>query len=162
MEGEINEKNIIKFIQDLENNKIKSYIKSSEVPGENNEDVSIIVGKTLEKEVINNNKDVILLFYSPLCKHLPQNCKDLLQNYSDVAKKLKKLNPNLIIAKIDGIENEVESIQISSIPKIKFFPGNKKNQTPIDYDGDNSANDIIKFIKENSSFNIILDVNEEL
>jgi protein disulfide-isomerase A1 len=162
MEKELNEENIMEFITDWENKKIKPYIKSSDVPKENNEDVFILVGKTFEKEVINNNKDVIVLFYSPLCKHLTQNCKELLQNYSDVAKKLKKLNPNLIMAKIDGIENEVESIHISSFPKIKFFPGNKKNQTPIDYDGDNSVNDLIKFIKENSSFKIILDVNEEL
>ena len=162
LEKELNEENIMKFIDDWENKKIKSYIKSSEVPEKNNEDIFILVGKTFEKEVINNNKDAIVLFYSPLCKHLHQNCKDLLQNYSDVAKKLKKLNPNLIIAKIDGIENEVESIQISSFPKIKFFPGNKKNKTPIDYDGDNSVNDIIKFIKENSSIKIILDVNDEL
>ena len=162
MEKELNEENIMEFITDWENKKLKPYIKSSDVPKENNEDVFILVGKTFEKEVINNNKDVIVLFYSPLCKHLTQNCKELLQNYSDVAKKLKKLNPNLIMAKIDGIENEVESIHISSFPKIKFFPGNKKNQTPIDYDGDNSVNDLIKFIKENSSFKIILDANEEL
>ena len=162
IEKELNKENIMEFINDWENKKIKSYIKSSEVPEKNNDDVFILVGKTFENEVINNNKDVIVLFYSPLCKHLTQNCKDLLKNYSDVAKKLKKLNPNLIMAKIDGIDNEVESIQISSFPKIKFFPGNKKNKPPIDYDGDNSVNDIIKFIKENSSFKIILDVNEEL
>ena len=162
IEKELNEENIMKFIDDWENKRIKSYIKSTEVPEKNDEDVFILVGKTFEKEVINNNKDVVVLFYSPLCKHLTQNCKELLQNYSDVAKKLKKLNPNLIMAKIDGIENEVESIQISSFPKIKLFPGNEKNKTPIDYDGDNSVNDIIKFIKENSSFEIILDVNEEL
>ena len=162
IEKELNEENIMEFISDWENKRIKSYIKSSDVPEKNNDDVFILVGKTFENEVINNNKDVIVLFYSPLCKHLTQNCKDLLKNYSDIAKKLKKLNPNLIMAKIDGIENEVESIQISSFPKIKFFPGNKKNKPPIDYDGDNSVNDIIKFIKENSSFKIILDVNEEL
>ena len=104
----------------------------------------------------------MILFYSPLCYHLHENCKELLQNYPEVAKKLKKLNPNLIMAKIDAIENEVESIQISSFPKVKFFPGKKKNKAPIDYDGDNSIDDIIKFIKENSSNNIILDVNEEL
>ena len=71
---------------DWENKKIKPYIKSSDVPKENNEDVFVLVGKTFEKEVINNNKDVIVLFYSPLCKHLTQNCKELLQNYSDVIK----------------------------------------------------------------------------
>jgi protein disulfide-isomerase A1 len=162
MDEELNEENILKFITNWENKKINSYIRSSEEPETNDGDVKIIVGKTFQKEVIDNEKDVMILFYSPLCYHLHENCKELLQNYPEVAKKLKKLNPNLIMAKIDAIENEVESIQISSFPKVKFFPGKKKNKAPIDYDGDNSIDDIIKFIKENSSNNIILDVNEEL
>ena len=125
-------------------------------------DFFIIVKKTSEKEVINNDKDVMLLFYSPLCYYLHHHCKELIQNYPEVAKRLKKLNPKLLFAKIDGIENEVESIQISSFPKIKFFPGKQKGKISIDYDGDNSIDDIIKFIKEHASNHIIIDENEEL
>ena len=162
MEGEINEENILEFVQDWENKKIKSYIKSAEVPEENDNDVIVVVGKTFEREVIYNKKDVVVLFYSTLCKHLLQNCKELLQNYAEVAEKLIRLNPNLIMAKIDVIENEVESIHISSFPKIKLFPANKKDKAPIDYDGDNSVNDIIKFINEKAYYNIILPEHEEL
>ena len=43
MEGELNERNILKFIEDWENNKIKSYVKSSEIPKVNDEDVFILV-----------------------------------------------------------------------------------------------------------------------
>ena len=162
LEGELNEDNILNFVQNWENKKLKSYIKSAEEPEENNGDVFIVVGKTFEKEVINNDKDVILLFYSPLCYYLHHHCKELIQNYPEVAKRLKKLNPKLLFAKIDGIENEVESIQISSFPKIKFFPGKQKGKISIDYDGDNSIDDIIKFIKEHASNHIIIDENEEL
>ena len=162
LEGELSEENILKFVQNWENKKLKSYIKSAEEPEENKEDVFVVVGKTFEKEVINNDKDVILLFYSPLCYYLHHHCKELLQNYPVVAKRLKKLNPKLLFAKIDGVENEVESIIISSFPKVKFFPGKQKDKNPIDYDGDNSIDDIIKFIKEHSSHNIIFDENEEL
>ena len=120
------------------------------------------MGKTYEKEVINNNKDVVVLFYSPLC----YRCKALLPKYELVAEKLKPKNPNLILAKIDGIENEVETIDDNTFPKIRFYPGNKKNKSPIEYNGDNSVLDIIKFIKNNASNPIIIDEkinkNEEL
>ena len=153
IEGEINEENILNFINNWENKKIKSYVKSSEEPKENNEDVFIVVGNTFEKEVINNNKDIMVLFYSPWCFH----CKALLPKYEEVAKKLKKKNNKLILMKINAIENEVESIDNIGFPKIKFYPGNKKDRPPIDYNGDKSVEDIIEFIKNNSANSIIID-----
>ena len=153
MEGEINEKNILKFIEDWENNKLKPHLKSAEEPKENNADVFVVVGKTYEKEVINNDKDVMLLFYAPWCGH----CKALHPKYEEVAKKLKEKNPKLLLAKIDATENEVENINISGFPTVKFYPGNKKNKAPIDYNGDRSVNDMIKFIKTNAATPIIYD-----
>ena len=152
IEGELNEKNILNFVDKWENKKIKSYVRSSEEPKENNGDVFIVVGNTFEKEVINNNKDIMVLFYSPWCYH----CKALLPKYEEVAKKLKNKNNNLILMKIDAIENEVESIDNYGFPKIKFYPGNKKDK-PIDYNGDKSIEDIIKFIKNNAYNPIIID-----
>ena len=153
MEGEINEKNILKFIEDWENNKLKPHLKSAEEPKENKGDVFVVVGKTYEKEVINNDKDVMLLFYAPWCGH----CKALHPKYEEVAKKLKEKNPKLLLAKIDATENEVENINISGFPTVKFYPGNKKNKAPIDYNGDRSVNDMIKFIKTNAATPIIYD-----
>ena len=153
MEGEISEKNILKFIEDWENNKLKPHLKSAEEPKENNADVFVVVGKTYEKEVINNDKDVMLLFYAPWCGH----CKALHPKYEEVAKKLKAKNPKLLMAKIDATENEVENINISGFPTVKFYPGNKKNKAPIDYNGDRSVDDMIKFIKTNAATPIVLD-----
>ena len=153
MEGEINEKNILKFIEDWENNKLKPHLKSAEEPKVNKDDVFVVVGKTYEKEVINNDKDVMLLFYAPWCGH----CKALHPKYEEVAKKLKEKNPKLLLAKIDATENEVENINISGFPTVKFYPGNKKNKAPIDYNGDRSVNDMIKFIKTNAATPIIYD-----
>ena len=160
MEEDINEKNILKFVENWENKKIKSYVKSEEIPKDNNGDVFIIVGNTFEKEVINNKKDIMVLFYSPWCYH----CKALLPKYEEVAKTLKDKNKNLLLTKINAIENEIESIDDYGFPKIKFYPGNKKDKPPIDYNGDKSVEDIIKFIKNNADNPIIIDkgVNSEL
>ena len=153
MEGEINEKNILQFIDDWENNKLKPHLKTAEEPKENNGDVFVVVGKTYEKEVINNDKDVMLLFYAPWCGH----CKALHPKYEEVAKKLKAKNPKLLLAKMDYTENEVDNINISGFPTVKFYPGNKKNKAPIDYDGDRTVEDMIKFIKTNAATPIIYD-----
>ena len=160
MEEDLNEKNILKFVDNWENKKIKSYVKSEEIPKDNNGDVFIIVGNTFEKEVINNKKDVMVLFYSPWCYH----CKALLPKYEEVAKTLKDKNTNLLLTKINAIENEIESIDDYGFPKIKFYPGNKKDKRPIDYNGDKSVEDIIKFIKNNADNPIIIDngINSEL
>ncbi len=59
--------------------KKKSYVKSTEIPKENNGDVLfIIVGDKFKDEVINNNKDIVVLFYSPWCYNY-KHCKALLQ-----------------------------------------------------------------------------------
>ena len=160
MEEDLNEKNILKFVDNWENKKIKSYVKSEDIPKDNNGDVFIIVGNTFEKEVINNKKDIMVLFYSPWCYH----CKALLPKYEEVAKTLKDKNKNLLLTKINAIENEIESIDDYGFPKIKFYPGNKKDKPPIDYNGDKSVEGIIKFIKNNADNPIIIDngINSEL
>ena len=93
----------------------------------------------------------MLLFYAPWCGH----CKALHPKYEEVAKKLKAKNPKLVMAKIDATENEVESVNISGFPTVKFYPGNKKDKAPLDYNGDRSVEDIIKFIKTNAATPIV-------
>ena len=151
MEGEITEQNILKFVEDWENKKLKPHLKSAEEPKENKGDVLIVVGKTFERDVIKNDKDVMLLFYATWCGH----CKALHPKYEEVAKKLKEKNPKLVMAKIDATENEVESVNISGFPTVKFYPGNKKDKAPLDYNGDRSVEDIIKFIKTNAATPIV-------
>jgi len=146
MKGDINYDNILKFFQDWEQNKLKRALKSEKEPKNNNDIVRVIVGKTFEKEVINNDKDVMLIFYAPWCNH----CKEFMPKYEEAANKLK-VNDKLIFAKIDGSANEVESITISGFPTLFFFPGNKKSEKPIQYNGKRTTEEIIEFIKKYSN-----------
>ena len=157
MNGEINVENILKFIEKWEKNDLKRELKSENEPKINNGNVFVIVGKTFEKEVINNDKDVILLFYAPWCTH----CKELSPKYEEVGKILKKNNPKLLVAKIDGSQNEVESIDIPAFPTILFFPGNQKKRSPIEYKGKRNTDDIIEFIMKYSYNKITYEIEEE-
>ena len=156
MKGDINYDNILKFFQDWEQNKLKRALKSEKEPKNNNDIVRVIVGKTFEKEVINNDKDVMLIFYAPWCNH----CKEFMPKYEEAANKLK-VNDKLIFAKIDGSANEVESITISGFPTLFFFPGNKKSEKPIQYNGKRTTEDIIEFIKKYSSNKIKEKIEKE-
>ena len=152
MKGEINYDNIIKFIKDWEENKLKRNLKSEKEPKNNNGTVFIVVGKNFEKEVINNDKDIMVMFYAPWCNH----CKEFMPKYEEAAKILKK-NNKLILAKIDGSANEVEQVTITGFPTILFFRGNKKNEKPLQYNGKRTTKDIIQFIKKHSSYEIEID-----
>ena len=152
MDGDINVENILKFVEKWEKNELKRQLKSEKIPKINKGNVYIVVGKSFEKEVINNDKDVMLLFYAPWCTH----CKELSPKYEEVGIKLKDKNPKLLIAKIDGSLNEIENISISGFPTIMFFPGNQKDKKPIEYKGRRTTEDIIQFIKKNA-YNKIID-----
>ena len=155
MKGEINYENIINFIKDWEDNKLKRSLKSEKEPRNNNGNVKIVVGKSFEKEVIKNDKDVMVLFYAPWCNH----CKEFMPKYEEAAKILKG-NDKLILAKMDGSANEVESVSIKGFPTILFYKGNNK-ENPVRYEGKRTTEDIIRFIKINSANKIKVDDEDE-
>ena len=65
MTRKINEQNINTFISDWESGKLKQYLRSQDPPTKNLEAVKIVVGKTFDEIVLDNTKDVFIVFYSP-------------------------------------------------------------------------------------------------
>lgn len=153
MGGNIEEENILNFIEKWEKNLLNKFLKSEEEPKDNNDIIFKVVGKTYKKEVINNDKDVMVLFYSLESKESMQ----LLNIYEKVAKKIKFRNPNIILAKIDGSKNEIDSVIIHGFPIIKFYPGDKKDNSPLEYRGEKTIKDIINFIKKYAYNKVILE-----
>ena len=149
MEGLINEENIINFYNKWKDNKLKIILKSEDIPKENNGPVYKIVSDSFKKEVLNNDKDVLVKFYAPWCIH----CQELAPIYIELANKLKKYNDKLLIAEADATANEFEGVDVRSFPTIKFWPGkNKKN--PIDFNDDLTLNGFMSFLKKHSSHGI--------
>lgn len=145
MEGEINEANIMQFVDDWTNGKLRPTLKSEEIPTEQKENVYTLVGKSFDQIVMDPTKDVLVEFYAPWCGH----CKKIAPIYEELAGNMKH-NTNLIIAKMDSTANEVEAVSIQGFPTIKFFPANNKSN-PIDFNGDRTVEGFTKFLTEHAT-----------
>ena len=128
MTGGINEENMMIFINQFKKGKLTPYIRSEPVPKNNKGDVVKLVGSIYKKEVIENDKDVLVYFVSSKCKE----CKEFEPELEKLAKKLKKNNSKLVIATMDATLNDVEDLNINDFPTIVFYPGNGKDEEPLE------------------------------
>ena len=139
----INEENMMYFINEFKKGRLTPYVRSEPVPKENKGDLVKLVGSTFHKEVYENDKDVLIYFVSPWCT----KCKDFEPELEKLAKKLKQNNNKLLITTIDATLNDVEDFQIHNFPTIMFYPGNAKDDEPIELKGRKNSVEILeKFI----------------
>ena len=158
MTGGINEENIMYFINQFKKGKLTPYIRSESSPKNKNKDVIKLVGKTFKKEVLENDKDILVYFVSPSCNE----CKEFEPELIKLSQKLKKVNNKLVIATIDATLNDVENLQIHNFPTIMFYPGNVKDEEPLEIK-ERDIESIETFIIKNSyNKNIEEEINQDL
>lgn len=144
--GEITAEAILKFQQDFTSGALSPALKSEPIPENNDGPVKVIVGKSFNDIVYDEDKDVLVEFYAPWCGH----CKSLAPIYEELGQKLAG-NKHIVIAKMDSTANESADVSIKGFPTLKFFPkGSKKN--PIDYDGERTLDGFMTFLKAKTTF----------
>ncbi|CAJ0600087.1 unnamed protein product [Cylicocyclus nassatus] len=145
-DGEL-EENLEAFMKKLSAGKIKPYYKSAPIPRDDKGPVRIVVGANFEKIVNDESKDILIEFYAPWCGH----CKAFEPKYKELAAKLKKTEPNLVLAKMDAIANDAPSpYSVEGFPTIYFAPSGKKKE-PIKYSGNRDLDHLTNFMKEHAS-----------
>jgi protein disulfide-isomerase A1 len=149
--GDLNEENILSYINKFWKGELKLFLRSEKIPEKNDGDIFVLVGNNFQKEVLDNDKDVLVYFYSSQCRI----CKDFEPLLEELAKKWKKNNPKLLIAKMNGILNDVDEYQIQSFPSTKFYPGNAKDKEPKNFHTRRNITSLIRFIKNNAIHKII-------
>ena len=133
---------VAKFIDQFKAGELKKFLKSEDIPTNNDEPVRVVVGKNFH-DIVGKESDVLLEFYAPWCGH----CKALEPKYKELATELKDVK-GLIIAKWDATANEIDGIDIQGFPTIRFF---KKGSTESEeYEGDREVDGFKKFLLEKS------------
>ena len=146
-EGEkVTAENLEKFALAVVEGTAPRKTKSAAVPKEPTENgVTVVVGSTFDAIVKDPTKDVLLEVYAPWCGH----CKSLEPIYAKLAKRFKDID-SVVIAKMDGTENEVPDVEVQGFPAIMFFPA-EKDAKAIDYsEPSRELKDLTKFIKKNA------------
>jgi protein disulfide-isomerase A1 len=139
---EITVQDIDKFVTGFTSRTLSKFLKSEEIPTDNEGPVRVVVGKNFN-DIVGKDDDVLLEFYAPWCGH----CKALEPKYKELAEELKSVK-GLVIAKCDATANEVDGIHIQGFPTIKFFKKNSK--TPADYEGEREIEGFKKYLLEHS------------
>jgi protein disulfide-isomerase A1 len=145
----ITEKDIGTFVDDFLAGKVEPSIKSEPIP-ESQGPVNVVVAKNYKDIVIDNDKDVLLEFYAPWCGH----CKALAPKYEELGElyATDEFSKLVTIAKVDATANDVPD-EIQGFPTIKLFPAGKKD-SPVDYTGSRTIEDLVQFIKDNGSHKV--------
>lgn len=128
----------------VKSGKYKYVPKSEPIPESNNGPVKVLVGKNWDEIVNDATKNVFVEFYAPWCGH----CKTLAPKYEVLGERFANSN-DVIIAKIDGTANDVEShVEVRGFPTLVLYTKDGKT-APISYNGDRDADAMEKWINAN-------------
>jgi len=144
MKDDYSPENLKKFLDDLLAGSVEAYMKSEPLPDNNDAPAKTVVARNF-KEIVNQDKDVLIEFYAPWCGH----CKKLAPVWDELGEKLA--NENVVIAKMDATANDVPSVfTVTGFPTIYWVPKGKKD-APVPYHGGRELDDFVQFIAKEST-----------
>ncbi|KAJ3121280.1 protein disulfide-isomerase precursor [Nowakowskiella sp. JEL0407] len=145
-DGEISETKLSEYVQNYVDGKVAPSLKSAPVPEKNDEPVYVAVGDIYNDVVLDKTKDVFMELYAPWCGH----CQKLAPIWEELATKLKSVT-GIRIAKMDATENDLPAdspFRVEGFPTLKLYKA--ETNEIVDYTGDRSLDDLIKFLKNNA------------
>jgi len=144
MADEFSPENLKKFADDVIAGNLEPFVKSEPIPDDNDGPVKVVVAKNF-KEIVDQNKDVLIEFYAPWCGH----CKKLAPIFDELGEKMK--HENVVIAKMDATANDVPpTFGVTGFPTLYWVPKGKKS-SPVRYNGGRELNDFVNYIAKEST-----------
>jgi len=147
VDEEFSEDSLTEFLEEFRKGNLKPIIKSQRDPPKAKAGkIQVVTGNTFDKYVMDETKEVFIEFYAPWCGH----CKAIEPHMLDLAAKFKN-EKNIVIAKMDGTENEAPSqYKVEGFPTIYYAVPGKKLE-PIKLDGKRDMEALIEFVETNSN-----------
>ncbi|KIX98210.1 uncharacterized protein Z520_06290 [Fonsecaea multimorphosa CBS 102226] len=148
---QLSEQALGSFVESFVNGELKPVIKSEPVPETQEGPVTVIVGHTYDHLVINNDKDVLVDYYTQWCGP----CKAMAPTYEKLAQLyVSHLTGcgRVTIAKVDAEANDVPG-DIRGFPTFKLFPAGSK-ESPVQYVGPWTIADFANFVRDNGKHKI--------
>lgn len=144
-DGEFTEEAIAAFVAKAKRGEVERYIKSEPEPTSNSGPIRRVVGRTFNREVLENDKDVVVVYYGPECP----KCDKVKAIFVALNEKWKE--PRLVFAELDITKNDAREHYSQIYPVIELFPGkNKTNVRP--FDNPFTESEIQQFIEKESSY----------
>ncbi|ORM40338.1 Protein disulfide-isomerase [Babesia sp. Xinjiang] len=142
-DGTLTQTHLIKFINDLREGKIRHFVKSEMAIPESIDvgHVKTIVGEDFHGRVIDSDRDVLMLFFSPWCGH----CHQAKRVFRELGRRLQGID-SVVVAKFDAYNNEVENTTFTAYPTILLYQHGAKHN-PIEYVGELTIEALAKFLE---------------
>lgn len=145
LESDLTVESLKDFAADFYARKLPLYYKSDPVPAQNDGLVKIVVGKTVEKIVMDDTKDVFLFVHAPWCA----TCEKVGRNFEKLAKHVQDVS-SLVMAKYDANSNEHPILmEVPNYPSLLLYPAGRKSSSPLLAKSQGSWKKLLAFLKEN-------------
>lgn len=103
-----------------------------------------MVGTNFEEVAYDPEKNVLVLLYTSW----NWETKELLQQYAKLGKMFKK-EEDVVIAKMDVVENEVEGLSVHNLPTLLFFKAGGSGKERVEMEGMKSLEEMKAFVEKN-------------
>jgi len=155
---EITREAIAGFVRDFLSGALKPSITSQPVPEKQDGPVAVVVGRSFQEVVVDNDRDVLVQIYAPWCGH----SKRLAPKYDILGSEYAASNftDRVTLAKIDGTVNDVPEGIPKGYPMLMLYPAGSKD-APVMYDRDRSLEDLVRFISEKGKYGASISISEK-
>eukprot|EP00041_Stephanoeca_diplocostata_P003862 m.38739 g.38739 ORF g.38739 m.38739 type:complete len:529 (+) comp14670_c0_seq3:197-1783(+) len=148
---DISAESITAFVDAFRAGRLNTNKMSQETPPDwDKHPVVILTRENFEHVVYDETKHVLVEFYSPSCAL----CTTVEPEYTKLGKAYRNVK-SIVIAKIDGTQNEIDEVHLHEYPTFKLFPkGKDKLARAVDYnvatDGERTSKNFAGFLKQHT------------
>jgi protein disulfide-isomerase-like protein len=144
MDGEVTGENVRNHIQALVDGTLKDVLTSEDVPEQKADAPYKLVGRTLFPNLAQTEKHMFIMFWVEWCPH----CKKLIPVWKELARKAKKIYPDVVVAEFNVSKNQLPGhVSMSSFPTCLFYRKDVKDEEPSKYKLESKVPKLLEWIK---------------